>query len=80
MDLSTSSSSKPLTLVGSGPNGDFLEADLMRQSKGTMKVSLDLLPSGCVLMVYNELSTAFVRFKRGPAKESSSSSLNKNSS
>ena len=68
MDLSTISISKPLT---SGPNGDFLEADLMRQSKGTMKVSLDLLPSGCVLMVYNELSTAFVRFKRGPAKEES---------
>ena len=53
-----------LPLVGTGPNGDFLEVDIMRRTKGTLKVSLDSLSVGCVLRVYNELSDAFVCFKR----------------
>ena len=59
-------------LVGSGHNGDFLEVDIMRQIKGVMKVSLDLLPVGCVLRVYDD--TQFVRFKR-IAKEGSSDTI-----
>ena len=38
--------------TGSGPNGDFLERDLLKLNRRAMRVSLKLLPFDAILRIY----------------------------
>ena len=49
--------------TGSGPNGDFLEQDLLKMNRRTMRVSLKLLPYDAKLQIYPNTDADSAQFE-----------------
>ena len=71
--MSISAPDTTITPTPSGPDGDYIEADLERPSRGAIRASVKLLPLNGIIRIYPQVGStaagqqcAFVRFRHMP--------------